>query len=244
MTFGDLTPDRDDQPGISDRVDHATEPVDGDELARIRRRSERLSEMLAILDPPEAEVRRSAEAIRPLLSRRTGRRFAAAGFPPSLRIAAAIAVLIAGGLAVEPARAWVLDRLRAAAEAISDVGAAPPTIDAEAPVSPAAGADLEVRVPLRGDSLYLEVVGGSGVLVIGRSADAAARLRMRGGTDATLVVMSNVARIGGGTTGETVFELDVPATVAAVIIVRSDGSRSAYALEPSGRELRIPLAVP
>ena len=228
-------------------LDNEPGPLDADvdeagsrgvaDLAQVRRRSTRLSEALSALDPTDEEIRRSAEAIRPLLLRQGRHRFDWRGFPPAYRVAAVLAIVFGIAMTVEPARAWVIERLRAAVEAIAGTEPLPaPELDA---TRLGTSADLQLTVPAEGDSLRVEIVAGMAELVVRRVQGSATHIRVVGATGANLTSLSNGVRIDGGSTRSAVVEVEIPPTVAAVIVIGPEGSRSLHRIGPSDTEVRV-----
>jgi hypothetical protein len=217
----------------------AAKPVVAERLDVLRQRSSRLSLLLAAADPRPADVQASAAAIRAIVERDlTTHEHWWRRTPPALRAAAAIALLLGAVLLVEPARAWVLDRARAVAEAVGLVAAAPS--DNAAPVEPEGGADMRVSFPWSSSTFDIAAGSAAGTLMIttGRAGEATAEIA--GTSGASLMVVPAGIRIEGAGGAAATYTLTLPPAVSTVRLIRED-STVEHAVPADGSMLRLPL---
>ncbi|HUE96150.1 MAG TPA: hypothetical protein VMN39_05795, partial [Longimicrobiaceae bacterium] len=188
-------------------------------IAEWRRRSRRLSEMVGSLDPTDDEVRRSAEAIRPIVEGSAGPR-AWRGVPVAWRIAAALTLIVATGLLVEPARAWLLDRVRTLVETLDSPGA--PVVPDGEPVDPTRDLDFQVVVPGMSEPLLVEILGAGGTLIVRPSQDGDTRVAIRGVPDGDVTLFPGAVRVEMGQSGDAILEIQVGSEPGAVTIRHGD----------------------
>ena len=224
----------------------AAAPEAAARLEALRRRSARLSALLTDLDPSAEAVRQSAAAIRPTVHV-GGRPFRGwLSVPAPLRWAAMIALLLVGALAVPPARAWMVERVRDAAQALGLLDSAPePAVEA-----PTAGAQdapqaasVRVTFEVRADTFEIEAPP-RGQLIVRRGADATGSAESAGAPGVNLVVLPAGLRIEGATTDDARYDVVLPPSIAAVRVRAGAGAPMLRALPPAGEELRIDLARP
>ena len=199
----------------------------------MRRRSERLSSLLAELDPSHAQTQASASAIRPLMMRRTR-------MPTALKIAAAIALLLGLTWAVPPARAWMLARARDVAEALGVASAPAP---AAAPRTPAANeapetAALRLSFPITVDTFDIAALPGAGELIVRHNSEASGTAEAVAAPGTSFTILRGL-RIQGQGSVHAQYTVTLP---MRVIAVRVRGR--VYPLPAQGDELRLDLARP
>ena len=199
-------------------------------LEILRRRSGRLSGLLAQLDPGAAETNASAAAIRARLAQRTG-------LPVALKIAASIVLLLGVTLAVPPARAWVLQRARAAAEVL---GLAARGKTASAPVTSKAGeipqsAAVRVSFPVTSDTFEFVVTPPAGQIVVRHSENSLGTAEATGAPDNAFTVLRGL-RIEGPPSPGAIYTITLPNHVTAVRL------RGRVLPLPATAELRLDLA--
>jgi len=224
----------------------AAAPDTAARLDTLRRRSARLSALLAELDPSAADVQQSAEAIRPATA--AGARPSRGWLPgpASLRWAAAVALLLGAALAVPPARAWMVERARDAAEALGLLDTAPePAVEAPTGAAPDAiqAAPVRVTFEVRADTFEIEAPP-RGRLIVRRGAGPTGSAESAGAPGVDLVVLPTGLRIEGTTTDDARYDVALPASVAAVRVRAGAGAALLRALPAAGEELRIDLARP
>lgn len=214
----------------------AASPAAAERLLALRRRSVRLSAMLSAADPSPAEVRASARAIMqhvPVGARRITPAIQWWPRTPALRMAAAVTLVLGGALLVEPARAWMIDGLRAAAVAVGL------TSDERAPaVAPApAGSTMRVSFAWTGSTFEIAAGAASGTLVLrrGETGRAAAESNGTGG----IVITPRGIRLDAAGADGAVYTVTLPPSVGTVRLIRPEGA-SEHALPATG-EVNIPL---
>lgn len=178
-------------------------------LDLMRRRTERLSSFLAELDPGEAQTQASAAAIRPLMTRRIR------NTPAILKIAAAIVLLLGLAWAVPPARAWMLERGRAVAEALGFV-ARPSTPAAHAP-APSVPETAAVRVSfaVSTDTFDIAATPAAGQLVIRHNSETLGTAEAVGAPGSSFTILRGL-RIEGPASAAATYTITLPAHVIAV----------------------------
>ncbi|HEX7090624.1 MAG TPA: hypothetical protein VF192_10860, partial [Longimicrobiales bacterium] len=209
-------------------------------LDTLRRRSARLSALLADLDPPLEEVQQSAAAIRPMVAAGAARARGWLPGPALLRWAAAVALLLGAALAVPPARAWMIQRVRDAAEALGLLDTAPePAVETPAGAAPDAlqAASVRVTFEVHVDTFEIEAPP-RGRLVVHRGPRASGSAEAAGVPGVAFVVLPTGLRIEGPATDDARYDVALPASVAAVRI-RAGDATLLHALPPAGEELRI-----
>ncbi len=212
--------------------------VDGCDTCRARlrgltRRSERVTALLRSSGdavPPAPYVDDGAVSeIEPI---DVGRAASAKSNAPAdkwLRAAAVLALLLAGGLFAPPVRAWVTDRVEAAAAWFGD----------PAPV-PASIGGTTLRVPARGPAITVHMV---------RPADGAVLLLRRAGGDAAVLEVpapgGEVLLLPGGfqiqdAPAGTVYQLGLPVSVRRVQL-RVDAAPLVEIPVPDEGQVEIPM---
>ncbi|HEY8469803.1 MAG TPA: hypothetical protein VIL18_09175 [Longimicrobiales bacterium] len=215
-------------------------------LDMLRRRSTRLSALLAELDPSAEEVQQSAAAIRPAVEAGAQASRGWPWGPAALRWAAAVALLLGASAAVPPARAWMIERVRDAAEALGLLDAAPePAVEAPTVGAQDAPQAMSVRVTfeVRADTFEIEAPP-RGRLIVRRGAGSTGSAESTDATGVNLVVLPAGLRIEGATTDDARYDVVLPPSVAAVRVRAGAGAATLHALPPAGEELRIDLARP
>ena len=214
-------------------------------LDTLRRRSARLSALLAELDPSVEEVQQSAAVIRPTVAAGAERSRRWLPGPAVLRWAAAVALLLGAALAVPPARAWMIERVRNAAGALGLLHTAPePAVKMPTGAAPDAAQAASVRVTFEVRADTFEIVAPPrGRLVLRRGTGPSGSAETSGAPGADLVVLPTGLLIEGATTDDARYDVELPASVAAVR-VRAGAAAVLHALPPTGEELRIDLARP
>lgn len=184
--------------------------MSGDEDA-LDRRAAKLSALLRATDPPVPVIDYPAGRIAAARERRSLRRW---------RMAAAIAVLIAGASLVRPVRAWIVEAARSLF--VAGTGrAAPPATPAPQPAAAVSVPTNAVTFTPRPGVFVLEVATrqAAGVLRIERAdgPDASAALVGDPG-DAELLVRPDGLRIGNRGTAGADYIVRVPAAVTRVLL--------------------------
>jgi anti-sigma factor RsiW len=195
-------------------------------LELLRERSARLSNLLSDLNPAPDLVRQSAAALRP---RGTEPQRAVAWWSISsapLRAAAVLALILLGTLAVQPARAWMLERLRNIGETIGIVA------EETAPVPPVAG-----------DTFVIESSVAVGAVVVRRATALGATLRTPPLATTEVVYLANGIRIAGSGGDGATFDLELPSSVSVIRLHHADGSATAHTV-PSEGTVRVDLSPP
>lgn len=149
--------------------------------------------------------------------------------PWPLHAVAASLLLLAGGLLVEPVRAWVVDRVVGAWAAVTG-GASETSQPAAAPQAPALPRpEGGVSFVPTGDVFTLEVSARqrTGTLSVSLVQGETARAVVRGGAgDEALVVLPAGLRIENDTDSEADYLIELPAGLAAVrVLVRGEPPR-------------------
>lgn len=217
-------------------------PAVAERLSVMRQRTRRLSSLLGAADPAPSEVEASARELRLIVT--PARRGASAqshrwhATAPPLRAAAAIVILLGGVLLVEPARAWVIDSLRAAAVAVGLVeGAATP----HAPVLPqTSGAGVRFSFAWSAPSIDVDAGGARGTLVIRRGVAGRVTAESRGAAAAGIVIMPDGIRLEGAGDGAAEYMLTLPPAVR-VLDMSTTGGRVRHVLPATEDVVRLPL---
>lgn len=215
-------------------------PGEGHEDETVGRRAAALSTLLTSLDPADDEVAASAAAIRTALA--ASSRTAWYRSPKLLRAAATIAVVFGTVAVVPPARAWVVDRARAAAAVLGGSAASPdgpgtrPAVDAAPPAD--AAAVYSFTVP--GDVFEVDARGVSGVLFLSGGAGLLATAEATG---AGIVVLPGALRIEASSFQPVTARLLLPGHVTTVR-VRLDGEITREVELPEGGEVSVRLDAP
>jgi anti-sigma factor RsiW len=195
----------------------ANTPHAADRLEQLRRRSRNMSALLRTGDASGADTRRSADAIRPTMSARAVR----FGWPPYLKAAAAVALLLTAAFAVPPARAWLLARLLDAGRAVGLV--APPTPAAvSAPPKPAVVSTAEVSYSfsVSSDTFAVEMTQNAGELVVQRSGADSATAEAAGASGASFLLLPRGLRIEGPAAQAAVYTITLPERVSVLRLQR------------------------
>jgi hypothetical protein len=207
-------------------------------LEQLRHRSRNLSELLRTAAPSGREARASAEVIRPLMTKQSVR----FGWPPYLKAAAVVALLLMGAFAVPPARAWLLARLLDARAALG-LGSAPSTTPIAAPAPPATGVsttEVIYSFQVTSDTFSIEVLQTAGELIVERTSDSSASAELSGGEPGSLLVLPRGIRIEGPSTARTVYTISLPERVTVVRLERNTGV-TLHTLR-SGQPLKVDLS--
>lgn len=208
--------------------------MSGDEDA-LDRRAAKLSALLRATDLPVPALDYPAGRVAAARQRRSLQRW---------RMAAAIAVLIAGATLVRPVRAWIVE----AARTLFVAG----TRKAAAPVTPAAPPAAATTVPVptnavtftpRPGVFVLEIASrqAAGLLRVERAdgPDASAALVGDPG-DAELLVRPDGLRIGNGRAAAADYVVRVPAGVTRVVL-RIGREPARQLAPPTESDLEVPL---
>jgi hypothetical protein len=185
--------------------------MSGDDDA-LDRRAAKLSAVLRATDPPVPAIDYPAGRIAAARQRRSVRRW---------RMAAAIAVLIAGASLVRPVRAWIVDAARTLFVAGTGKAAAPVTPAAEHAAAAAPVPTNAVTFTPRPGVFVLEVATrqASGVLRVERAEGTGASAALVGDPgDAELLVRPDGLRIGNRRMASAEYVVRVPATVTRVVL--------------------------
>jgi hypothetical protein len=210
-------------------------------VEQLERRSTRLSALLSEVSPDATQLRDSAAAMRPHVLRSATRRSWWLRLPPGMKAAAAIALLFGLVFIVPDARAWVLERVRAAAEAIGVVARqSAPEAPVVAPTEPARAA-VTITFTAPRDTLDVSVHQAAGVLIVRRASGADASAEAAG-VDARFTVGPSALQIDGPASADAVYTLTVPPPVTVVRLQRAAGAITVHAVPLATRELRIELA--
>lgn len=229
------------EPGLSERLD------------TLRRRSARLSVLLAEADPTDLEVHRSAHAILATLRESSRQRVLPAASQPwfrrapvAMRAAAAIALLLGLALAVPPARAWVVERVREVAEALGLTSPSAPVPEASPDVSGAqpVGAEVGVTFTVAPGTFEVQVPQPVGNLILRRGDGATGSAEAPGVPGVSFVVLPGGLRIEGPASASASYVVTLPAEVTSVRVRVGDGLSVLHSLPAAGEELRIDLASP
>lgn len=214
-------------------------PAVADRLNLIRHRSSRLSVLLRAADPAPAEVEASARSIQPtIVGNASARDHWWQRTPPSLRIAASIAILLGAVLLVEPARAWVLAQARAVAEVVGIVDSAPD--DVAPPFDGVRGADVRLSFPWSAATFDIAVGNAAGHITITRGSGDEATAEMAGASGTSLMVVPAGIRIEGSGSADALYTLTLPTVVTTVRVIRAGGT-AIYDLPATGGVLRVPV---
>ena len=200
----------------------AAAPEAAARLEQLRRRSRNMSALLRSNDAHAAGTRASAEAIRPRMNQQSVR----FGWPPYLKAAAVVALLLTGALAVPPARAWLLARLLDAGAALGLRPTETSAPEIEQTPAPAQGASLTEVVysfQVTSDTFDVEVMQTAGRLVVERSDDGSASASAAGAGDESFLVLPRGIRIEGPATTGTLYTISLPDRVAVVRIQQRSG---------------------
>ena len=200
----------------------AAAPEAAARLEQLRRRSRNMSALLRSNNANAADTRASAEAIRPRMNQQSVR----LGWPPYLKAAAVVALLLTGALAVPPARAWLLARLLDAGAALglrpeetSTPVAAPPP----APTQGVSTTEVSYSFRVTSDTFAIEVSQTAGRLIVERSTNGSASAEAAGAGDESFMVLPRGIRIEGPATTGTVYTIKLPDRVVVVRIQRGTG---------------------
>ena len=200
----------------------AAAPEAAARLEQLRRRSGNLSTLLRTRDPSGTETRASAEVIRPTMTKPAARY----GWPPYLKAAAVVALLLTGALAVPPARAWLLARLLDAGSAIG-LGAAPTSVRVTTTPAPAptgvSTTEVTYSFQVSSDTFTIEATQTAGRIIVQRSADASASAETAGAGNESILILPRGVRIEGPSSASTVYTIKLPDRVRVVRIQRSTG---------------------
>jgi hypothetical protein len=196
-------------------------PGMAERLALLRQRSSRLSALLTTVNPADADVRVSADRIRPHLANSTASRRWFSGSVP-LRAAAAIAVILIASFAVPPVRAWILGAVRQVTQSSSERAIEPPalppvTVPAIEP-SPAA---VTYGFTVSTDTFEISLAQNAGELQIERGNDGRGSAEMSGVEGGSFLLMSNVLRIEGPSAATARYRVVLPPRVSVVQIHRA-----------------------
>ena len=209
----------------------AAAPEAAARLEQLRRRSRNLSALLRTADPSGRETRASADAIRPHMTKQTVR----FGWPPYLKAAAVVALLLTGAFAVPPARAWLLARLLDARSALG-IQPAPSTTPVSAPLPPATGAsttEVTYSFQVTSDTFSIELLQTAGQLIVARTTDISASAESSGAEPASILVLPRGIRIEGASIADMVYTVKLPARVSVVRLQRANGV-TWHTLRPDG----------
>jgi hypothetical protein len=217
-------------------------------LEMLRRRTARLTMLLADVSPNATHVQRSGELIRPQITQTRSRMLRIAAWSPGLKAAAAVALLLGLALAVAPVRAWILERTRDAAQALGmtrnepAVNTAPPVTPAVPAIAPQE-ADVRITFAVTRDTFNVELPQGSGTLIVRRLDNVTGTAEAFGVPGASFIVLPGSLRIEGpAATANAVYELTLPMRVRAVRLRRADSSDSVHLLHGAGQDLSIDLS--
>lgn len=220
----------------------AAAPAIADRAHVLRRRGTRLGTLLAAVDPSDADVRASATSIRrdiagdvrPHVPRAHGWRRT-----QLLRAAALMAALLGGTLLVEPARAWIIEQMRAAAVASGLIEPTP-----TAPAAPVAPPSIEpgwrFSLPWSTDSFELDAGDAVGTLVIRRGTGPSAIIESADAGVTRIAITPLGMRLIGAGTGVATYTLTLPPTVSRLHLVRA-GTPEEIPIAPDLTELLVPL---
>jgi anti-sigma factor RsiW len=210
-------------------------------LELLRERSARLSNLLSDLNPAPDLVRQSAAALRP---RGTEPQRAVAWWSISsapLRAAAVLALILLGTLAVQPARAWMLERLRNIGETIGIVAEETAPVPVVTPVT--LDQRTAVAFPVAGDTFVIESSVAVGAVVVRRTTALGATLRTPPLATTEVVYLANGIRIAGSGGDGATFDLELPSSVSVIRLHHADGSATAHTV-PSEGTVRVDLSPP
>ena len=210
LSDGDLVRflDQEGEPAERERMDGHLRRCDpcGQRLDSLRRRSQRLSVLLAQTTPaaPEPDVLAAVRA-------RKGRQAS----PPWLRVAAMVIVVLGAALRGEPVRAWVADFLGIGRTELAAPTQAEPQPAPVTPMAPEAG----TRVQFTPTSAEVELdvasyqAGGAISFVAGEVPEVT--VQVQGGT-ADLLVLPSGIRIGNTPTSTADYQVMLPDGVRQV----------------------------
>ena len=190
----------------------------------LERRSMRLREALAATDPSPRVLALRPEALVRLT--------APPGPAYAWRVAAALAVLLVGSLAVPPVRAWIAQRAGALMDLASERHRPPAAALLLAPVPPDTAGRLTFA-PV-GSQLVLEVASrqAAGVLVVETVADSAISALVVGERDAAeLTVLPGGLRVRNGPASTASYLVEIPFTLEEVAV--RIGREAPLSLRPS-----------
>jgi hypothetical protein len=224
---------------IDDEIERT--PALAERVRVLRHRTGRLSAMLGSLDPAPAEVRASADVIRPVVETSgiiTHERWWRLT-TPGLRAAAAVFVLIGGVLLVPPARAWVVDQARAVAAAAGLIDdAVVPDSGAQRGGAPE-GAAIRVSFPWSSTVLEVAADEARGVLLVVVGTGGAVTAETVGSASTFMVTPAGI-RIDGTGDANAVHTVVLPPIVQHLRLLR-DGLTIEHRVPAAGDTLRIPL---
>jgi hypothetical protein len=217
----------------------AADPAVAGRLEKLRLRSANLSALLGSVDPSEERTTRSERQIRSRMVA-AARRSAWAVSPRLLRVAATIVILIGVTVAVPPARAWMLERVRELAAVFGFEPDAPITIRGQDIVSPAE-ISFAFGFPVEAGIFEIEAPA-AGELLLRRGDSADGRVEVRGDTSVAPLVLPAGLRFEGAGSENTVYEVTLPPAVTAVRLRAGSIPPADHALPPAGETLTIDLA--
>lgn len=219
----------------------AAAPATEARLAGLRRRSERLSELLGELNPDAAQVRKSADTMRPEVNR-AALRARVFYMTPAMKAAAVIVLLLATAFGVPPVRAWVIEQARTIAAALGlreqiSTPEAAPTQPTTAPQS----ADVVYDFVMETDTLDLHMTQLAGQVTLRREERPMASVQVAGITGTGVVLLGSRLRMEGLSAAAARFEVLLPAHVRAVRLHQAERPARLHALPAVGHDLRIDL---
>jgi hypothetical protein len=220
-----------------DPADGALDAVDGARLEQLRQRSTALRALLAADVPADVDVAHSAALMRAELQRAARARLTRM----ATRIAAAFALVLLPFVFVPPARAWVVDQVRAAAAVLGIARAADRPAGDVAPAAPgSATAAFDVSFAAASNVLTVHVATAGGTLVVRRGHGSDAVASASGARAGGLAIMPDGVRLDGGGSDDAVYTLTVPPHVRQIRVDRG-GDVSFHDVPSPDRELRLPL---
>lgn len=203
-----------------------------DDADLVRRREGRLAELLGETDVAARPMAFPAARIAQSAARRRVMRW---------RVAAGLALLIAGAAGVPPVRAWIVSRVQAAWSALSGRDATPP-----APAAPAAPAVTMGAVSFAApEQLVIRVLTrqAAGELVIEGAQGAEVRAELTGERNAAeLVVGPEGLRLMNRRAATAGYIVTVPERVARILVRVGDERARIFAPPSPGRRLVVNLA--
>lgn len=227
----------------------ASDPVLADRLSTLRRRGQRLSALLADIDPGEgvtaaANPAGKAEAgatttadVREIASARSRR---TAGRTRLLRAAVVMLPLLGAALLVPPVRAWIVERLES-------IVPGPGSDDIVSP-APAAGSGAAAVYTFAVEGPVVEVeldaVQSAGVLTVRLADSPAATLEpiSEGAGDPVLILPDGRVRIRNTSASAEGYRLTLPVSVSTLRIRIGDGTAREIRIDAGGGEITIPLS--
>jgi hypothetical protein len=239
----------DEQARVADALER--ESALSDRLHVLRRRSERLSVLLAVAGPSASEIAAASPAtlasITPITDAQTARSTIRSVSPmrdePRFWLRAAIVLLVLGGVfAVPPVRAWVIRNL----QRITSSEEAPARSPAVAPVKPALD-NFAVNFPVSSPSVTIEVTAtqSAGRLLIRLFDVAEASAEIRGNLlEESFLVLpdQNTLRIQNARSSRADYLITLPRSVSEVRVTVGSGPSRSHVFSEQLLELEIPLA--